>query len=120
MTAPAPVLFSPRGAVFAAFASGGLLSFCVRPGRSGAAVVLVASFSSPASAGRFARRAARRAGRSVVVRSVCPGVWAVSCPVAWPSSRLPAGAGRAWPVSGGLRGLAAALGWAGLPRPLSS
>ena len=99
----------------AAFASGGLLSFCVRPGRSGAAVVAACSFSSPAAASRFARRAARRAGRSVVVRPVCAEVWSVSCPVAWRYSRLPVGAGVAWPVTGGLRGLLSLLAAAGLP-----
>jgi len=111
------VPYSPRSAAVVAFSCGDLRSFCVRPGRHGAAVVLVAGFDSPAAAARFARRAARRAGRSVVVRAG-EDVSFVSCPVAWRSSRLPAGAGRAWPVVGGLRGLVEALDLAGLPREM--
>ena len=81
--------------------------------------MLVAGFGSLAPASAFAAWAARRAGRSVALR-VGPGgaggSWAVSCPVAWPSSRGPAGAGRLVPVVGGVRGLSSALARAGLPR----
>ena len=95
--------FSPRSAAFVAFSCGSLSSVLVRPGRSGAAWVLVAGFESLSSASAFARRAAIRAGRSVALRpgaGGAAGAWSVSCPVAWPSSRGPAGAGRLLPVVG--------------------
>jgi hypothetical protein len=107
--------FSPRSAAFVAFSSGSLCSLQVRPG-SRAPVVVVAGFSSHRGAARFARRAARAAGVSVAVRpgpGGWLGAWLVPTPVAWPSSHLP-GSGRALPVSGGLRGLVAALPRAGL------
>ena len=113
--------FSPRSAAFVAFSCGSLSSVLVRPGRSGAAWVLVAGFESLSSASAFARRAAIRAGRSVALRpgaGGAAGAWSVSCPVAWPSSRGPAGAGRLLPVAGGVRGLSAALARVGLPRSL--
>jgi hypothetical protein len=113
--------FSPRSAAFVAFSCRSLSSVLVRPGRSGAAWVLVAGFESLSSASAFARRAAIRAGRSVALRpgaGGAAGAWSVSCPVAWPSSRGPAGAGRLLPVAGGVRGLSAALARAGLPRSL--
>jgi len=113
--------FSPRSAAFVAFSCGSLSSVLVRPGRSGAAWVLVAGFESLSSASAFARRAAIRAGRSVALRpgaGGAAGAWSVSCPVAWSSSRGPAGAGRLLPVTGGVRGLSAALARAGLPRSL--
>jgi hypothetical protein len=113
--------FSPRSAAFVAFSCGSLSSVLVRPGRSGAAWVLVAGFESLSSASAFARRAAIRAGCSVALRpgaGGAAGAWSVSCPVAWPSSRGPAGAGRLLAVSGGVRGLSAALARAGLPRSL--
>ena len=116
---PAPRVPAPRGAAFVAFARGGLRSVLVRPGASGARLVLVAGFAALPAAGAFARWAARRCGRSVVVRSGpggAGGAWLVSCPVAWSSSRLPACCGRSVFVAGGVRGLAAALARAGLPR----
>ena len=118
-SAPAPRVPAPRGAAFVAFARGGLRSVLVRPGRSGAALVLVAGFAALPSAGRFAAWAARRSGCSVAVRpgpGGAGGAWLVSCPVAWSSSRLPACCGRSVFVAGGVRGLAAALARAGLPR----
>lgn len=111
-------MFTARSAAFVAFTAGGLRSVLVRPGRHGAAVVLVAGFSSASSASRFAARAARAAGRSVAVRRGPGGemgAWLVSAPVAWPSSVLPAGAGRVVFVAGGVRGLSTALAAAGLP-----
>ena len=102
------VAFSPRSAAFVAFSCGSLSSVLVRPGRSGAAWVLVAGFESLSSASAFARRAAIRSGRSVALRPGAGGAageWSVSCPVSWSSSRGPAGAGRLLPVAGGVRGL---------------
>ena len=110
--------FSPRSAAFVAFSCGSLSSVLVRPGRSGAAWVLVAGFESLSSASAFARRAAIRSGRSVALRPGAGGAageWSVSCPVSWSSSRGPAGAGRLLPVAGGVRGLSETLDRAGLP-----
>ena len=100
------VLVSVSSAVWSGFRSGGLSSFAVRPsGRSSSGVVAVLSFSSSAAAGRFAARAARRAGVSVAVRLV-GGLWAVSVPVF--CGRPPGGR---WGVGcrGGVRRVAAAL-----------
>jgi len=116
---PAARVPVPRGAAFAAFARGGLRSVLVRPGRSGAALVLVAGFAGLPAAGAFAVWAARRCGRSVAIRpgpGGAGGAWLVSCPVAWRSSRLPACVGRCLFVAGGVRGLSSALAAAGLPR----
>ena len=110
--------FSPRSAAFVAFSCGSLTSVCVRPGRSGAAYVLVAGFGSFASASAFARRAAARAGCSVALRcdiGGAAGEWSVSCPVVWRSSRGPACSSRLLAVSGGVRGLSDMLFHAGLP-----
>lgn len=61
---------SPRAAAWSAFQSGGLFSGFTRPSRrSPSGFVLVALFRSPAAAARFARRAARRSGLPVTVRS---------------------------------------------------
>jgi hypothetical protein len=103
----------PRRLCFSAFRAGGLRSLLIRPGRSGAAVVLVAVFSSSASASSFAARWAVRLGQSVVVRS-SPAGWAVSVPVSLPSFRRPPCFGRVICWSGGLRGFVRALGAAGL------
>jgi hypothetical protein len=105
-------LVSVSSAVWSGFRSGGLSSFAVRPsGRSSSGVVAVLSFSSPAAAGRFAARAARRAGVSVAVRLV-GGLWAVSVPVSSgcsPAVRWGARCG------GGVRRVAALLRlWAAL------
>ena len=99
-----PAAFSPRSAAFVAFSCGSLSSVLVRPGRSGAAWVLVAGFESLSSASAFARRAAIRSGRSVALRPGAGGAageWSVSCPVFWQSSRGPAG------------GVACCLWWVG-------
>ena len=107
----------PRSAAWLAFRSGGLSSFVVSvSARSFSGWALRASFSSPAGAARFARAAAVRAGVSVPVRSVGPGCWSVSVPVDVPS-RAPF-VGRSVSAAGGVRGFAAALPAAGLPRPL--
>jgi len=108
------VLPSVRSSCWSAFLSGGLCSLLLRPGRSGARLVLVAVFSSRAGAARFARRSAWRSGRAVVLRrSPVVGRWSVSAPVVWSSSRLPVGAGRRVFWSGGLLGFVRALGSAG-------
>lgn len=113
-------LFSPRSAAFVAFSSGALESVLLRPSthaRSGA--VLVCGFGSLPAAGRCAARVARRSGVAVAIRpgpGGAAGEWQVSAPVAVRSSRWPVGAGRLLPVVGGLRGLVAALGRAGVVR----
>jgi hypothetical protein len=112
--APAAVLVSVSSAVWSAFRSGGLVRWGVRPSvRSSSGAVAVLSFSSPAAAGRFAARAARRAGVSVAVRPAA-GCWSVSVPVPLPSSSFVVSfpAGLFAPLSGGfagVRGLALAL-----------
>ncbi len=123
MSRPSRLSAPPAETVFrSAFRAGGLRAVCLRPSarRGGAAVVLVAAFARPASAGRFAALWARRLGVSVVVRR--RGPWSlVSVPVfasvsvsflsssraAWgcpvlPSRLLPRG-GAVWPVAGGVR-----------------
>lgn len=107
-------LSPPRSVAWSAFLSGSLGSLVLRPGRSGARAVLVASFGSAPRAGRFARRWARRLGLSVAVRSAPGGVWSVSVPVALASSRWPRCVGRRLVWSGGLRGFARSLAVAGL------
>ena len=98
------VAFSPRSAAFVAFSCGSLSSVLVRPGRSGAAWVLVAGFESLSSASAFARRAAIRVGslrgappwrwwRGWRMVGVVPGVLVV---VAWPRWRGSPAAGRGW------------------------
>ena len=105
----------PRSAAWLAFRSGGLSSFVVAVSpRSFSGFALRASFRSPAGAGRFAAAAARRAGVSVRVRSFGPGCVVVSVPVAVPS-RAPY-LSRTVSAAGGVRGFAAALPVAGLPR----
>lgn len=112
--------FAPRSAAFVAFSCGSLSSVLVRPSTSArSGWVLVAGFGAFAQAGAFARRAAARSGTSVALRAGAGGAagsWSVSCPVSWPSSRGPAGAGRLVAVVGGVRGLSSALARAGLPR----
>ena len=63
----------------------GCVSWWVRPGRSSGGFRVVARFGSFASAGSFARRCARLAGRSVAVRPSA-GSWVVSVPVSVPLS----------------------------------
>lgn len=105
----------PRSAAWAAFRSGGLSSFVVSvSSRSFSGWALRASFSSPAGAARFARVAAVRAGVSVPIRPFGPACFVVSVPVAVPSRAPFVGRSVVW--SGGLRGFAAALPAAGLPR----
>lgn len=70
-----------RSSVSGSAVGSGCSGWLVRPSvRAHSGWVLVASFSSFAGAGRFARRWSGRAGRSVVVRRVAVG-WAVSVPV---------------------------------------
>lgn len=113
-------MFTPRSAAFVAFSSGDLSAVLLRPG-SHCRLVLEARFSSARGAHRFARLAARRAGRSVIVRRFGrppdPNrVFAVSCPVSCPHTRPPACLSRPVSWSGGLRGFIAALSAAGLPK----
>ena len=105
----------PRSAAWAAFRSGGLSSFVVSvSSRSFSGWALRAEFRTLAGASRFARVAACRAGVSVPVRSFGPGCFVVSVPVVVPSRARFVGRAVVW--SGGLRGFAAALPAAGLPR----
>lgn len=74
------VMFA-RSSVSGSAVGSGCCGWLVRPSvHAQSGWVLVASFSSFAGAGRFARRWSGRAGRSVVVRRVAAG-WAVSVPV---------------------------------------
>jgi hypothetical protein len=107
LSLPAPR--SARGVAWSAFVSGSLRALRLRPGRSGAAFVLVCGFASAARAGLFAARWASRLGRSVVVRR-CGLLWAVSVPVA-PPPAVALGRLRWAP---GLRGFALALAGSGL------
>ena len=111
--------YSPRSALFAAFSCGALSGAVIRPGRSGAALIAACGFTSPAGAGRFAARAARRAARPVAVRRGPGGVagdWVVSCPVAWSSTRRPACCGRLLVVAGSsVGGLSSLCARSGLP-----
>lgn len=105
---------SVRSVSFSAFRAGSLSAVLLRPSpRACSGRVLVCSFSSPQRAGAFAAQWARRLGISVRVR-ILGGVWSVSIPVGIASSRLPVGAGRRWPVSGGLRGFLGVLSQSGL------
>ena len=106
---------SVRSVAFSAFRAGSLASVLLRPGRSGARLVLVCGFSSCARASAFARAWAVRVGGGVAVRRAPVG-WSVSVPVCWRSSRLPGGCGRVVAWSGGLRGFVRALGSAGFVR----
>jgi hypothetical protein len=108
-------LVSVRSLVWSAFLCGSLRGFVSRPSaHSFSGRVVVAAFASPASASRFARRWAGRLGVSVFVRPARSRsgarLWAVSVPVASPASASPL----ALPVAGGLRGLVAVLGAAGV------
>ena len=106
--------FSVRSLVFSAFRAGGLRSVLLRTStRARSGTVVVAVFACPVRAGGFARRWAGRLGLSVFVRRH-PGGFAVSVPVKLPHTRLPIGAGRLLPVSGGLRGLLSVLASSGL------
>ena len=119
-------LSSVSSAVWSGFRSGGLAGFAVRPSsHSSSGWVVAVFFSSPRAAGRFAARAARRAGVSVVVRSASFASgslvgWAVSVPVPAPApvcvAFAPSGVG--FPVAGGFRGVAGVsrllVNWAGL------
>ena len=107
---------SVRAVAWSAFRAGSLRQLCLRPGRSGARLVLVCAFGDVRRAGRFATLIAPRVGRSVALRRAPGGLWAVSVPVAWPHTRLPEWTG--WPlvVSGGVRGFALLLRSLGLWR----
>lgn len=84
---PAPSPPSASAVLLAARASGGLVAFRFRPGRSGAAFVVVCGFRSFACASAFAPVGARLAGRSVAVRrgSWLRGAWLVSVPASPPA-----------------------------------
>lgn len=70
-----------RSSVAGSAVGSGCCGWLVRPSaHAQSGWVLVASFSSFAGAGRFARRWAGRASRFVLVRRVAAG-WAVSVPV---------------------------------------
>jgi len=95
-----------RSVAFSAFRSGSLASVAFRPASwSRSVLVAVLGFRSPASAGRFAARWARRLGVAVPVRR-SGRLWAVGVPVAGVPSGLSHGV---W-VRGGLRGLVCSLG----------
>lgn len=97
--------FSARSLCFSAFRSGGLRGLAFRQSRrSFSGFVVVASFSSPVAAARWARRWAARLGVSVAVRGL-----SVSVPC------LPVGVpGRAVFAGGGVRGLVGGLAAGGL------
>ena len=111
---PSSPLPRPRAVAWSAFRAGSLSSLLLRPGRSGAAVVLVCWFRCPRRAGRFAARWAARLGRSVRVSGSVAG-WAVSVPVGVLSSR-PACAGGLvlWVAGRGVRGFARLVASSGL------
>ncbi|MFN8468257.1 MAG: hypothetical protein U0X20_22045 [Caldilineaceae bacterium] len=105
------VALSGSSAVWSAFHAGGLRGVCLRPSsRSFSGAVLVCSFRSFASAARLAARLARRfpgAAAPRVRRAVSPsGVvgFVVSVPVDIPA--LGVAACGAYPVRGGVRGVA--------------
>jgi hypothetical protein len=90
-----------RSVAFSAFRAGSLASVALRPASwSGAVLVSVLGFRSPASAGAFASRWAGRLGVAVSVRR-SGALWAVAVPVAG----VPSGARAGLWVRGGLRGL---------------
>ena len=92
------VAASARSVVFSAFRAGSLFGVRVRASRrSPSGVVLVAGFSSPSAARRFALLWGGRLGSSCVVRVVA-GFWCVSVPVA---GCVPFCGPSAWRVAGG-------------------
>lgn len=115
-----PLLASTSVACRSAFRAGGLVGFVARSSeRSPSGVALVAVFSSPAAAGRFATRWSVRLHVGVKVRRLRgpegAARWGVSLPVA---ADVPFGywAGGTFyppphmvPVRGGVRGLPAAV-----------
>lgn len=105
---------NPRSLCWSAFLCGSLSAVVLRgSSRSFSGRALDCMFSSPSSAARFARRWAVRLGLSVPVRRSPCGLWAVSVPVAWRSSRVPPSYASRVSWSGGLRAFSAALWVAG-------
>lgn len=104
----------PRSLCWSAWLCGGLRAVVFRSSRrSFSRFALVAFFSSPSAAGRFAARWAVRLGVSVPVRRSSCGLWSVAVPVAWRSSRVPVFCGSRVSCAGGLRAFSAALWVAG-------